>query len=105
MLGRLIEAADALAEVEHVVESNAGTYGATEAHRARGSGDPRYSNWRVYMTVGGRRRTEGDPDGAPGRALRHYDRHAADLRRLAAMRKQIDVIRSEIDRRHPSEDE
>lgn len=41
-----------LSSVEYLIETNDGTYGATEACRKVGSGDPMYATRRVYETVG-----------------------------------------------------
>lgn len=99
--GRLADEADRLAAVEHLVETNAGTYSSAEAGRARGSGDPRYSDWSVYLTVGGVRREVGDSEGAPGYTRRMYDDHRRDAKRLAEIRAELALARAELARRHP----
>lgn len=59
---------DAISRVEVHLETNQGTYGAGEACRKVGTGDPHFANREVYETVGGKRRSTGpDADDAPGR--------------------------------------
>ena len=58
---------NSLLRVEHLVETNEGTYSAIEARRKVGVGDPEFATRKVYETVGGSRRSTGpDEDGAPG---------------------------------------
>ena len=87
----LEQEAEALALVEYCVQTNEGTYGATEAGSKVGTGDPRFANRKVYETVGGTRRETGpDEQRAPGR-MRSINRDAlsADRKRLADLRRQI----------------
>lgn len=82
---------DALTSQEFAVETNEGTYGAAEAARATGTGDPRWNNYTIYEKISGARRVEGcDPAKAPGRArkLSRADLRAAN-KRFAELRKQI----------------
>ncbi len=78
-----------IAELETVeihVETNQGTYGAEEACRKIGTGDPRAANREVYETVGGQRRETGpDEDRAPGR-MRKINRKALADKRAALKR-------------------
>ncbi len=59
-----------LRAVEYAVASNQGTYGAAEAGRKVGCGDPQFADRFIYETVGGNRRATG-PDEAdmPGRMI------------------------------------
>ncbi len=79
-----------LKAVEVHVATNSGTFGATEACRKCGSGDPRIATRNVYETVGGTRRETGpDEDSAPGRMRKLNGEEMKGLRkRLAALRKQ-----------------
>lgn len=79
---------NALLRVEHMIETNDGTYGASEACRKVGSGDPAFATRRVYETVGGSRRSTGpDEADAPGymRKINAEDMKA-DRKRLADLR-------------------
>lgn len=81
-----------LESTEIHVETNQGTYGATEACRKVGCGDPAFADRDVYETVGGGRRRERGPseDRAPGRMRRINSEAMADLRRkLADLREQL----------------
>jgi hypothetical protein len=86
----------ALAAIEHCVETNSGTYGAAEARRAVGCGDPQFADRNIYETVGGARRETGpDAKDAPGRMRRlNRDALAADRRRLAALREELRRLQS-----------
>ena len=81
---------DELAEMEILVETNAGTYGADEAHRAIGVGDPQFADYRIFERVGdGQRTTYGcEPTRAPGRARKigraEINDRRAELARLRA---------------------
>lgn len=88
-----------LAATEILVETNEGTYGATEAHRAIGVGDPQFANYRVYETVDGFRRVVGcEPDVAPGRPRRLNDGHMTRQRAyLAQLRKQLKEMKCDPD--------
>ena len=60
-----------LARVEFLIETNSGTFGAAEACRKIGTGDPAFATRNVYETVGGNKRSTGpDEDDAPGRMRR-----------------------------------
>ena len=81
----------ALEAVEVHVSTNQGTYGALEACRKIGSGDPRFANREVYETVGGARRETGpDEDCAPGR-MRQINRQL-----LAGKRAELSQLRSRL---------
>jgi hypothetical protein len=77
------------------VETNQGTYGAAEACRKVGTGDPAHGNREVYETVGGTRRATGpDEDRAPGRMRRINAETLADYRKqLAAWRRALAAAR------------
>jgi hypothetical protein len=94
-LSDLIAEADALSSVEYLTETNAGTYGATEACKAVGSGSPEFADYRHYQTVGGaHRRTGCDAARAPGRArYLNSDDLRADRKRLAELKKEIRAAR------------
>lgn len=80
-----------LAAMEVLVETNDGTYGAAEACRKVGCGDPAFAAYKVYVRVGdGRRRVVGcDPNKAPGYA-RHFRASLAEKQKaLAALRAKI----------------
>lgn len=84
----------ALAATEIAVETNEGTYGAAEACRAIGTGDPRHANYTIWERVGdGKRRVQGcDPQRAPGRARRiGFTDLAESRKRLAALRRQANA--------------
>lgn len=73
------------------VQTNQGTYGADEACRKVGSGDPAFANREVYETVGGKFRSTGPmPDDAPGR-MRHINASemAEKRARCAELRRMI----------------
>ncbi len=79
---------DTLSRVEHLIETNSGTYGPGDVRRAGVAGDPQFSERNVYETVGGQRRATGpSEDRAPGR-MRTINREtmAADRKRLAALK-------------------
>lgn len=87
---------DALLKIEVHVQTNQGTYGATEACRKVGCGDPMFANREVYETVGRTRRETGpDADDAPG-YMRPIGRELLnDLRkRLAALRAKLKSAKS-----------
>lgn len=97
--GRLMKTRnELLAEIKSVaaeeiaVETNEGTFGATECCRKTGCGDPKFGNYTIYECVGTReRRVVGcDPDEAPGRA-RKLDRDdmAARRRHLSELQAQL----------------
>lgn len=80
-----------LLTIEVCVGHNEGTYGAAEACRKCGSGDPRFANRHEYETVGGEKRSTGpDLDQMPGRML--YGGKA----RLAEYRQQLASLRAEL---------
>lgn len=82
----------ALAAREIAVETNEGTYGASEACRAIGTGDPKFADYTIWERVGdGKRRVQGcDPQRAPGRARKlGLDDMAESRRRLADLRSQL----------------
>ena len=71
----------ALLRIEVHTETNQGTYGASEACRKVGCGDPQFANREVYETVGGKRRETGpDEDDAPGRMRKIGYERLAELR-------------------------
>jgi hypothetical protein len=72
---------EALWHEEFVVETNAGTYSATEALRAVGTSDPAFADYQVLERVGdGRRRRVGaNPTHAPGYA-RYMHRAISEAR-------------------------
>lgn len=82
---------EAVQKIEHHVETNEGTYGAVEACRKVGSGDPAFANRQVYETVAGERRATGpDEEDAPGRMRQlNRDSLAADRRRVADLRAEL----------------
>lgn len=84
--------AEALANEEVLVETNAGTFGAGEAQRAVGTGDPAFAEYRIYERVGGGepRKVGAEPETAPGYA-RPIGRDA-----LAAKRAQLSQLRKAI---------
>jgi hypothetical protein len=89
-LADLVREAEALSRVEHLVETNSGTYGAAEACRDCGTGEPRFADRCVYETVGGvRRETGADAARAPGRMRKSYETLGADRARLAELRRRI----------------
>lgn len=78
-----------LANREILVETNDGTYGAQEACRCVGTGDPAFATYRVYQRVGGGKpRIVGcDRERAPGYARHFRDELVAAQRELAKLRK------------------
>lgn len=82
---------DTLSNVEHLVETNSGTFGATEACRKVGSGDPMFATRNVYETVGGSKRSTGpDEVDAPGRMRRiNANTMSADRKRLANLQAEL----------------
>lgn len=92
---RIQDEIDALTQIEVHVRTNQGTYGAVDACRLCGTGDPRFANREEYETVGGLKRTTGpDEQHAPGRmrdigsaTLAHY-RH-----RVAALREKLRTMK------------
>lgn len=86
----LIQQIKTLSEERVLVATNAGTFGATEAARKVGSGDPRHATRNVYEMVGGGIVAEGPEESdAPGRMRRIGD--AA----LAAKRATLAKLQSE----------
>lgn len=83
--------AEELAGMEILTETNSGTYSQVEAKQTCGSGDPRYSEYRIYTRVGdGRERREGcAADEAPGVARRFREALSDAQRDLRQLRKQI----------------
>jgi hypothetical protein len=82
-----------LEKIEVHVETNQGTYGASEACRKVGTGDPAFANREVYETVGGVRRETGpDEDEAPGR-MRKIGHES-----LSRYRKQLATLKVELKR-------
>lgn len=84
--------ADELSAMQILVETNEGTYGAEEARRKCGSGDPQFADYRIYECVGtGERRREGcDSERAPGNARFLNRQQLADAQsRLAKLRDEI----------------
>lgn len=82
---------NALEQVEHVIETNEGTYGLGDCQRAGVSGDPKFSTRNVYETVGGVRRESGPTiERTPGRMRRiNCETMADDRKRLADLRRQM----------------
>lgn len=74
-----------------LVGTNQGTYGAADACRAIGTGDPRHADCNIYEQVGtGERRVDGpDIDAAPGRIRRFNSELATKQAALAELRRQI----------------
>lgn len=81
---------DTLRSVEYLVGTNSGTFGATEACRKCGTGDPRFATRNIYETVGGSRRETGpDETDAPGYMRRiNAESLSADRRRLTDLLRQ-----------------
>ena len=78
------------------VQTNQGTYGATEAHRKIGTGDPQFADREVYETVGsGECRSTGpDEDDAPGRMRRIGTDALSDARsELKRLREELKRLR------------
>jgi hypothetical protein len=70
-----------------LVATNEGTFGATEALRACGTGDPAFASYRTYARISGARKHEGaDPKSAPGRP-RHFSCE------LTAAKEELTVIK------------
>ena len=82
---------DNLMKIEVHVDTNQGTYGATEAVRKGGCGDPRFADREVYETVGGDKRETGpDADHASGRM------RPIGSKTLSDYRKQVAALRAEM---------
>lgn len=80
----------AIEATEYCVETNAGTYGAAEAGRKCGCGDPMFADRAVYETPLGVRRESGpSEDRAPGRMLVRRDALNAARKRLCALRAML----------------
>lgn len=86
---------DGLTACEVHMETNQGTYGASEACRKVGSGDPYFANREVYQTVGGQRREIGpDQNDAPGRMRSiGHEEMAEKKSRLADLKKQLRAMK------------
>lgn len=85
--------ANELAAMECLVETNSGTFGATEACRKTGSGDA--GEYKIFARVGdGKRRVVGyDPANAPGYA-RHFGTDLSDKQaKLRTLRSRIAALR------------
>lgn len=81
-----------LNQVEYLVATNSGTYGAEECGQKVGCGDPAFGDRNVYETVGGRVRATGpDHNDAPGR-MRQVNAAA-----LKTDRKRRDLLKRELD--------
>lgn len=81
----------ALEQQAFVIETNAGTYGATEAQRATGTGDPKANDYQVWETVTGKREFSGcHKSRAPGYA--RYFRPAG----LVEARKQLADLKRQL---------
>jgi hypothetical protein len=82
---------DTLLRIDVHVRTNQGTYGASEAARKVGSGDPRFANREEYETVAGSKRASGpDEDDAPGRMRDIGSRTLIEYRaKVAALRQQM----------------
>jgi hypothetical protein len=93
LAAQLAKQCDELARREVHVETNQGTYGANEACRKVGTGDPAFANREVYETVGGTRRETGpDANDAPGRMRKiGYDA-------LRSLRAELKKLRSEAEK-------
>lgn len=80
-----------LEATEFLVSTNAGTYGAAEAYRSVGCGDPQFADHNVYETVGGKRREAGPgEDRAPGYMRRiNADAMTEARRRLNRLRREL----------------
>ena len=77
----------------YLVESNEGTWGATEAVRKVGTADPAFANSRLYITLRGHKRREGCARrNAPG-----YWRHFSDAERKSD-REQLRQLERELAR-------
>lgn len=88
---------EALERIEVHIATNQGTYGATEAGRKCGTGDPRFANREIYETVGGKRRETGpDAEDMPGRLRWINQEQMSRLRsELADLRKRAREIASQ----------
>lgn len=70
---------------EVAIETNEGTYGAEEACRKTGSGDPAHNNYTIFESLNGSRRVRGcDPDKAPGYPRKLSVKSAAERRKEIA---------------------
>lgn len=79
-----------LRDAEYHTQTNSGTYGAQEAFRKVGTGDPHFADRDVYETVGGRVRSTGPAaDRAPG-----YTRYL-DAGQLKAARELLTRLEAE----------
>ena len=66
---------------DQIVETNSGTFSATECQRAVGTGDPRFGEYRVFERLDGTRYTTGcDPKNAPGYARKFSSNRAVSRR-------------------------
>jgi hypothetical protein len=82
-----------LAETRFLTATNEGTFGADEACRKVGSGDPAFATRRVYLTPAGQEHVTGPDEGrAPGRMRR------MDCSPLAAARARLAALRSDLAR-------
>lgn len=79
-----------------LVETNEGTFGATEAHRACGSGDPMFATYRVWEKIDGTRYRTGlrSDFQAPGYA-RSIPHDTAAARRGRVARLEIELRAAE----------
>jgi hypothetical protein len=98
-IGRIINGIERrIAELsaDMLVETNEGTYGAAEAARKVGTGDPAHADYRVYESPDGTRRVAGcDPARAPGRARRlRADSAVARRAEVVRLRKLADDLRT-----------
>lgn len=82
---------NALSGVEYLVETNEGTFGAQEAAKAVGTGDPAYTVRKVFVTVGGSTYSTGPTEEkAPGRIRKlNQTALAADRKRLANLQNEL----------------
>lgn len=88
--GHLATAIRQIESEEVSIETNEGTFGATDCQRATGSGDPRYGNYSKIMRISdGSIRTIGcEPEKAPGYA-RYSDIGRRLYRKLNEMRREL----------------
>jgi hypothetical protein len=98
-IGRIISGIERrIAELsaDTLAETNQGTYGAAEAARKVGTGDPAHADYRVYESLDGTRRVAGcDPARAPGRARRlRADSAVARRAEVGRLRTLADDLRS-----------
>ena len=91
----LARQADELSKLECAVETNEGTFGASECCRAVGTGDPTFGNYTIYERVGdGDRRVVGcNPDQAPGYPRIFRDSINERRADLAKIRQQLRAVR------------